>query len=962
MYKGIVASDLHLDSHPKRTPTRDFRLKQSFIVVDNIINLAKREGAKNFLFLAGDIVDKHDHDSTTHHVVKECLQRLADFFDEVYFILGNHDILNRSVSAESREGDLKFSYITLYKPEKFVYADRMVLEREGVRIGFRNHTSAAELDLSFLEGNPVDILVTHISRAYSEKCDYEVQRYSDDLVRGNLISGHIHQSKCLGKDVSIGVGQKCSISDDVPQALVLEINQGSYRFKHEILDPEKKQMDIVPDLTISTDFYDEATNTYHVAKKDEEKIAELVASSLRGGTAIETLNKYVEVKGIGSLFEEIKAATNLDDSGPLNMDFQITSLRIHNLRSIKDQEFEFKPSDFIRIDGETGSGKSTVFLALQYALTGELGGPKAFFIRHGEKEMWTELELDYQGKHYKIRRGTGESFIEENGIRLELGNKNDTKKKIYEILPFIKALGFMCFDRESHIVKGGSSSENSEKLQSFCRIIGLTEIDAYHKTAESMYKPVEQKLITEKAVYESKYSGISDKRAKFEVLLDRHGNSDMVNSKIAQLGEEYKKLKNNLSEYQKDQDLRRQYQYSLDRVKSEESKLEGLENQLSGYQGRGDYSKKKFELEARSKEVKEKLKVMSEDQVKKINLETKLRSMYDLGTSMYNELQNLKPEEAKFCSSYGVVCPIITEEMRMRKYEETKKALQERLNSHTLEYNKTQEEYHQIEPRLQGYSDLQNQDQEITRELMALEHEQRTIDSLTLAIKEQRVAIERAKSMIPMSLGEPVELLPNITERISELQEEQRELQEYKRIKEELDALENESGDLELEIIELQKKLEELDVFLKLTKPNGVVYTDILDNIVKSFSNGRYRYEVESNRAKSGIEIRAYIKDSKGNETPYGIGSTGSSSGEGVMIDLHFLSCLVSIASPGLMIFDEFLSPLDINLIDEGIQRVKDMKAKLTFVVAHQNNLRQGFNRVFICSKDSNETSRYEEN
>ena len=296
MYKGIVASDLHLDSHPKRTPTRDFRLKQSFIVVDNIINLAKREGATNFLFLAGDIVDKHDHDSTTHHVVKECLQRLADSFDEVYFILGNHDILNRSVSAESREGDLKFSYITLYKPEKFIYADRTVLEREGVRIGFRNHTSAAELDLSFLDGNPVDILVTHISRAYSEKCDYEVQRYSDALVRGNLISGHIHQSKCLGKDVSIGVGQKCSISDDIPQALVLELNQGSYRFKHEALDPERKQMDIIPDLTISTDFYDEATNTYHVAKKDEEKIAELVASSLRGGTALETLNKYVGAK------------------------------------------------------------------------------------------------------------------------------------------------------------------------------------------------------------------------------------------------------------------------------------------------------------------------------------------------------------------------------------------------------------------------------------------------------------------------------------------------------------------------------------------------------------------------------------------------------------------------------------------------------------------------------------------
>ena len=65
--------------------------------------------------------------------------------------------------------------------------------------------------------------------------------------------------------------------------------------------------------------------------------------------------------------------------------------------------------------------------------------------------------------------------------------------------------------------------------------------------------------------------------------------------------------------------------------------------------------------------------------------------------------------------------------------------------------------------------------------------------------------------------------------------------------------------------------------------------------------------------------------------------------------------------SPGLMIFDEFLSPLDVNLIDDGIQRVADMKARVTFVVAHQNNLRQGFNRVFACTKN-NEISVYEEN
>ena len=962
MYKGIIASDLHLDSHPKRTPTRDFRLQQSFIVVDNIIQLAKREGATNFLWLAGDIVDKHDHDSVTHHVVKECLQKLADSFDEVYFILGNHDILNRSVSAESRDGDLKFSYITLYKPSSFIYADREVIEREGLRIGFRNHTSAAELDLSYLEGNPVDILVTHISRAYTDKCEYDIQRYDDSLVRGNVFSGHIHQSRTRGKDVSIGVGQKCSITDDNPQVVVLEMNAGKYRYKHEVLDPEKKQMDIVPDLTISTDFYDEQTNTYHVAKKDEEKIIELVASSLRGGNALETLTGYVDSNNIKSLFDEIKGATNLDDSGPLNMDFQITSLKISNLRSIAYQEFFFKPHDFIRIDGETGSGKSTVFLALQYALTGELGGPKAFFIRHGEKEMWTELELDYQGKHYKIRRGTGESFIEENGIRLELGNKNDTKKKIYEILPFIKALGFMCFDRESHIVKGGSSSENSEKLQSFCRIIGLTEIDAYHKTAELMYKPLEQKLISEKAVYDSKYSGVSEKRERLSSLMDKYGNLEMVNTRIQIIEDDSKKLKNNLDEYQKDQELRRKHSEAIDRIRAEESRLEGYMTQLSEFRDPVSYEEIRNSLNSKIQENQAKITALESDREAFIQLETKLRSMWELGNKLSADLQNLKPEEAKFCSSYGVVCPVVTEEMRMKKYQAQKEELQNRLNDHSKEYQETLASYNEIKPRLSGYKELQETGQNLVKELIAIDSEIKSREGVKNKIDYQSELLERLKTQIPEALGEPVELIPDIMNKLGDLQNERLALDELLRLNRDLESLESESGNLEDTIMECQKKLEDLDVFLKLTKPNGVVYTKILDNIVKSFSNGRYRYEVESNRAKSGIEIRAYIRDSKGNETPYGIGSTGSSSGEGVMIDLHFLSCLVSIASPGLMIFDEFLSPLDVNLIDDGIQKVADMKAKLTFVVAHQNNLRQGFNRVFACFKDNNEISRYEEN
>ena len=55
MSKMLICSDLHFWDYTSRNPSNRFRLHQTRIVAQNIIEVAKREGCE-YLTLAGDII------------------------------------------------------------------------------------------------------------------------------------------------------------------------------------------------------------------------------------------------------------------------------------------------------------------------------------------------------------------------------------------------------------------------------------------------------------------------------------------------------------------------------------------------------------------------------------------------------------------------------------------------------------------------------------------------------------------------------------------------------------------------------------------------------------------------------------------------------------------------------------------------------------------------------------------
>jgi len=83
----------------------------------------------------------------------------------------------------------------------------------------------------------------------------------------------------------------------------------------------------------------------------------------------------------------------------------LKSIKLNNIRSYLNQKIDF-PTGSVLLSGDIGSGKSTILLAIEFALFGvkrkELSG--ASLVRHGKKEAGVELNFELDKKDIVIKR------------------------------------------------------------------------------------------------------------------------------------------------------------------------------------------------------------------------------------------------------------------------------------------------------------------------------------------------------------------------------------------------------------------------------------------------------------------------------------------------------------------------------------------------------------------------------
>jgi DNA repair protein SbcC/Rad50 len=125
----------------------------------------------------------------------------------------------------------------------------------------------------------------------------------------------------------------------------------------------------------------------------------------------------------------------------------IKKLSIKNIRSYKELSLEF-PVGTILLSGDIGAGKTSILLALQFALFGLQPGQKgASLLRQGEESASAKLTLDIDGEEIEIERSLKKSkngsIAQEDSI-LKIGKEtfelstSELKNKVISLLDYPK--------------------------------------------------------------------------------------------------------------------------------------------------------------------------------------------------------------------------------------------------------------------------------------------------------------------------------------------------------------------------------------------------------------------------------------------------------------------------------------------------------------------------------------------
>ena len=127
----------------------------------------------------------------------------------------------------------------------------------------------------------------------------------------------------------------------------------------------------------------------------------------------------------------------------------IKSIKLYNIRSYENQEINF-PLGSVLLAGDIGSGKSTILLAIEFAIFGAKKGelPAYTLLRHGKKEGSVELRMQIDNKDVVIKRTLKRSnddikqeagYVIVNGIKKD-GTSEELRAIVLDLLGYPRDL------------------------------------------------------------------------------------------------------------------------------------------------------------------------------------------------------------------------------------------------------------------------------------------------------------------------------------------------------------------------------------------------------------------------------------------------------------------------------------------------------------------------------------------
>ncbi|MFH1506249.1 MAG: AAA family ATPase [archaeon] len=498
----------------------------------------------------------------------------------------------------------------------------------------------------------------------------------------------------------------------------------------------------------------------------------------------------------------------------------IRSLELKNIRSYLDEKVVF-PEGSVLLSGDIGCGKTTVLLAIEFAIFGIVKGTVSGtgLLRHGKKEGYVKLNFELKDKKVEIMRALkrGSSSVQQsvgyimiNGVKTE-GTANELKAKMLELIGYpeelitkSKSLIFRYTvytpqEEMKHILY----ESKDERLDTLRKIFN---IDRYKRIKDNTLGYMRE-LKLRKANLEGKISDLEDKKESLKTKKEEMKNIDKEIKKISveeakvkqSLDDKKKELKEAEAQVKKLMELKKEI--ALAENKKENLEKQDKENKEEAEELKKDISSLKKELEG-VKEVKD-----FEEKIKKLKQDLeKVEDELDKVQEKEAENKHIKQNSEKIIKNISELdeCPTCKQDVPVdhkKKIVEREQEKLEKTNRNLAKIGKIKEVHEKRKRELElELEKLREQDKELGATRVKFQN---------LKEKEaELVALEKKKQDFA---DETLELDKKLKEIATELEKHKEAEAKYGKEKEEYEKINEEYKNISVNLASQKTRKEGLE-------------------------------------------------------------------------------------------------------------------------------------------------------
>jgi len=500
----------------------------------------------------------------------------------------------------------------------------------------------------------------------------------------------------------------------------------------------------------------------------------------------------------------------------------IKKIKLENIRSYLNQEIEF-PLGTTLLSGDIGSGKSTVLLAIDFALFGLRKGSLSggSLLRNGKNKGSVELYFSINNKDVVIKRTLkksssnivqDEGYIIINGTKKE-GTAIELKQQILDLLGYPKELltkskslifrytVYTPQEEMKHILLG----EKDFRLDTLRKVFG---VDKYKKILENN-EIVVKNLKDKKKELQIKIEDLQDKKEEYKNknndLKKLQENLDKIiaefrdfNKKVVITKENLKKEEGNLEKFRKlKQDLeinelnlmnklekRKEIRYDLEEISD---LIKQLEHELK--------LSSKIELKEDSNEIQKQINTL-ESSLEKIR--DKIQEFNVKKSNSEDIIENISQLD---------ICPVCSQKVTKEHIKQVNKEENEKIKSYNEELKMNIHLEKESKTKLLG---LKNELNDIRKNESVIELIKLKQNSLNEKIKEKN-KLDKQDKLLKKNIGE-------INLRKQELNKniDRFDLSKYDKIKEELEILLENQKNIEINKSNLELRLDNIKEYIEI--------------------------------------------------------------------------------------------------------------------------------------------------